>query len=480
MAGARIEIAYFNTFWLKKLKSLNDQGATIPEFNSIVPGSTPSVLANNLPNDFTVCPGGTGCTIYLPSLDASEDWYIEESRIRGGYNNTNVDYGVKAYLTEEFPAAQHRFNSLIYSGIYNSRTGVNETNQFPVGESITRSLDPAYVSIQKLYAENTNLTIFQEEKVSKALIDKDAIYSAEGQGITTAGARVIGQTVPYAGEYGISTDPGSFAQYGYRIYFTDRRRNCVCRLSRDGITEISSYGMHDYFRDELSSLSVDSVVGGFNEHTKNYIVSIQTPNSLYPNADTAYTTSAFDESVSGWPSFYKFKPELMSSLGPNFYSFYRGEIWQHYTDQSGVNNNYAQFYGVTYNSSVSIILNRKPSLVKNFKTLNYEGAAGWEAASFSTSAGDVTFPITKFVEQTSLSGLEANLFTNSFKKKENKFFANLMNNSTATAGEILWGQDSTGVKGFFSTVVMTLNNSLYPTTKSELFAVSSEYVESSY
>ena len=55
-----------------------------------------------------------------------------------------------------------------------------------------------------------------------------------------------------------------------------------------------------------------------------------------------------------------------------------------------------------------------------------------------------------------------------------------MNNSTATAGEILWGQDSTGVKGFFSTVVMTLNNSLYPTTKSELFAVSSEYVESSY
>ena len=26
----------------------------------------------------------------------SYNWYIEESRIRGGYNNTSVDFGVKA------------------------------------------------------------------------------------------------------------------------------------------------------------------------------------------------------------------------------------------------------------------------------------------------------------------------------------------------------------------------------------------------
>ena len=30
-------------------------------------------------------------------------WAIEESRIRGGYNNTSTDYGAKAYLVEEEP-----------------------------------------------------------------------------------------------------------------------------------------------------------------------------------------------------------------------------------------------------------------------------------------------------------------------------------------------------------------------------------------
>ena len=29
-------------------------------------------------------------------------WYVEEARIRGGYNNTSVDFGVKAYITEPY------------------------------------------------------------------------------------------------------------------------------------------------------------------------------------------------------------------------------------------------------------------------------------------------------------------------------------------------------------------------------------------
>ena len=216
-----LELKYFNTFWLKKLK--NVVGNT---------PSAPTVPYNNVPRAYTGVP--------------AEDWYIEESRIRGGYNNTTVDFGVKAYIAEDNPQQQNRINTLIYSGIFNSRTGVNNTNQFSVAEDITRSVDPANGSIQLLYAEDTNLIIFQEDKVSRALIDKDAIYSAEGAALTTSGMLVIGQIVPYSGEYGISKDPFSFAVYGYRKYFTDRKRNAVLRLTSNGaMVEISSYGMHD-------------------------------------------------------------------------------------------------------------------------------------------------------------------------------------------------------------------------------------------
>ena len=59
------------------------------------------------------------------------------------------------------------------------------------------------VLYKRLYAEDTNLIIFQEDKVSRALIDKDAIYSAEGGAMYTSSKLVIGQIVAYAGEYGI-------------------------------------------------------------------------------------------------------------------------------------------------------------------------------------------------------------------------------------------------------------------------------------
>ena len=197
-----LEVGYFNSFYMKRL-------ADLPIGN-----------------------GETGATNYTTPTTSivQEDWYIEESRIRGGYNNVSTDLGVKAYIVEDNDAQQRRKNSLIYSGVFNSRTGVNQSNQFSTAEETTRSVDPAGGSIQKLYAEDTNLIIFQEDKVNRALIDKDAIYSAEGSAITTTANLVIGQIVAYAGEYGISTNPESFAVYGYQKYFADRNRNAVLRL----------------------------------------------------------------------------------------------------------------------------------------------------------------------------------------------------------------------------------------------------------
>jgi len=450
-----LELKYFNTFWIKKIKSV------------VAANPQPTAPYNNVPRGYS-------------GVNA-DDWYIEESRIRGGYNNTTVDFGVKAYIAEDNPQQQNRINTMIYSGIFNSRTGVNNTNQFSVAEEITRSVDPANGSIQLLYAEDTNLIIFQEDKVSRALIDKDAIYSAEGSALTTSGRLVIGQIVPYAGEYGISKDPSSFAVYGYRKYFTDRKRNTVLRLTTNGaMVEISSYGMHDFFRDKLSALGTtrqNRIVGAFDIHTKNYVLSIQ-------NQDNSYITSNFDEDVQGWTSFYTYKPTYMLSLNSSFYSFYDGKLWLHHVQPEEGVTGYGNYYGTVTDSTVKVILNSQPSVVKNFKTINYEGATGWQLDSMIASSSDATLPINAYVAATSIDQLEQQIFSLNFKKKENKFFANLQQdltgNITPQPGEVLWGSDISGIKGFWSTVVMKLNNTTYYNIKKELFAVSSNAVESSY
>ena len=511
--AATLEVNYFSTFWLKKINSIVEvkdttgaadasTGTTITlKASNINVGAgqivtnqtTPwvgnptvtvlSVAANNQTitidlaqtvnnNDVLVFTGRADDT-YIPeafeAVDAN-DWYIEEARIRGGYNNTSVDFGVKAYIVEDTFKQQHRISSLIYSGIFNSRTGVNNTNQFSVGQDITRSADPANGSIQKLYAEDTNLIIFQEDKVSRALIDKDAIYSAEGGGSVTSSSLVIGQIVAYAGEYGISTNPKSFAVYGYRKYFTDRRRGCVLRLTTGGeIVEISGYGMHDFFRDQLTQDGITRIVGGWDNHTKNYILSIQTA--------SGYKTTSFDEGVQGWTSFFSFKPSFMFSLTSTFFSTNAGKLYSHYGSSA-----YGRFYDAPNNifpSDVTVVLNSSPSTVKVFKTVNYEGNNDWTVSSIVASSGDIALvPISKYSLPSNLTDLESEMFSNKFKRKENKYFANIINNSPATKGEILWGPSVTGIKGFFSTFKFNLDNSI--NQKRELFAVSSDTVESSY
>ena len=296
-----IEVKYFNSFILRK--TLSDSA---PDSAPMWNGSR----GDNTYNNTAIIP--------VPAAPNNVNWAVEESRIRGGYNNTSVELGVKAYLVEDNPNASRRVNSMIYSGIFNSRTGVNDTNVFSIGEDIVKSVNPANGSIQRLYAENTNLTIFQESKISKALIDKDAIYSAEGGGTVTSSNLVIGAIQPYKGNYGISRNPESFAVYGYRKYFTDKDRNAVLRLSNDGLTEISNYGMSDYFRDQLSSLdndisSVGKAIGGWDIHNKQYSLSLQPFSG-------SFSTLSFDDSVNGFPSFFTYKPDQSFSLKNNFYT----------------------------------------------------------------------------------------------------------------------------------------------------------------
>ena len=144
MAGAVIEVKYFNTFLLKQVNTTSEEPVWNGSFG--IPG-----LSNGLAGGYPVVSGVGG----------NFQWALEESRIRGGYNNTSTDYGAKAYIVEDEPQSSNRVNSLIYSGIFNSRTGINRTNVFSVAEDITKTADPANGSIQKLYAENTNLTILQ-------------------------------------------------------------------------------------------------------------------------------------------------------------------------------------------------------------------------------------------------------------------------------------------------------------------------------
>ena len=309
---------------------------------------------------------------------------VESDRVRDSFNLPQILNGVKASTTLETEyKEERRLYGLIYSGIYNSNSGLNNLNQFIQAEKITKDINPIYGSIQKLHARNSDLVTLCEDKVLKILAQKDALFNADGNTNVTATENVLGQTIPFSGEYGISTNPESFASEAYRAYFTDKVRGSVLRLSMDGLTPISDAGMSDWFKDNLKLVPPNrKIIGSYDDNKNEYNVKLEIEETKQgitgegvPGIITSYNPKVvtFKERIKGWVSFKSFiEMQNAVSMGNDYYTFYQGDVYVHHDDTVDRNT----FYGTFTESSVDVMLNENPGIIKNFNTLNYEGSQG--------------------------------------------------------------------------------------------------------
>jgi len=316
-------------------------------------------------------------------------------------------------------------------------------------------------------------------------------------------------------------------------------------LSRDGITEISGFGMRDYFKTNLKL--ADSIIGIWDNNRKKYVLSLQedlvkntftgngsdttislafsivnkdfaTVNladptnisqievfqtsrgsaALVAGVDYTYNTSTgvvtmttapsvgdevtvhlrdfaggfqtvtFDEDVNGWSSFYGYKPAFGGSMDADYYTYGINNLYKHYD----LDANRSSFYGAsTIASTVDIIFNKPASTSKYFRTINYEGNTGWSVESIVTDS-DTGSPIPAYVSTSaSAESTWQDLVVTGFKKKNNKYYSYIMNETLPQTNEISFGGDISGVKGFFNKVQLSVSS----TSQKELFAVSSEY-----
>ena len=305
---------------------------------------------------------------------------VESDRIRDDYNAPQMDNGVKASSTiAEQIKEERRKHGLIWSGIYNSTAGVNETNQFIAGEKITKDLNPIHGSIQALHNRDTQLIMFCEDKILRAVTNKDALYNADGKPQLISSNTVIGDATPYQGDFGISTNPESLVVTPYEIYFTDAVRGHVLRLTTEGIVSISDKGMKDHFGDAFSS-KVWRSLGTHDALRKEYNLSILT--KTHPS-EIPYTgtTISYSELSKGWCSFKSFIPQHGISINNGYYTFYNGHIWEHHS-----NPLYNYFYDEQFTSDITLVFNDKPATVKSFGSISYEGSQAKISAFTATDS----------------------------------------------------------------------------------------------
>ena len=175
----------------------------------------------------------------------------------------------------------------------------------------------------------------------------------------------MGQTIPFTGDYGISTNPESFASESYRAYFTDKQRGAVLRLSQDGLTPISDYGMRDWFKDALNirpgDILSDYTPGNYTQLGReiNILGSYDTRNNEY-NLKFGFSTEmmvgeqgeigkvqkivSFKEENKGWVSFKSFLDmENGISVADKYFTFKGGKAYFHNSHDVDRNTFYGQY-----------------------------------------------------------------------------------------------------------------------------------------
>ena len=354
-----------------------------------------------------------------------------------------------------------------------------------MAEKITKSLNPIYGSIQRLKTRDTNLVTFCEDKVLKVLASKDALFNADGNSNLTATDRVLGTAIPFVGDYGISKNPESMATDTYRMYFADKQRGAVLRLSGDGLTPISNVGMKTWFRENLPKC--ENIIGTYDVVNGEYNLTLSlnevhqgetvcTPAGCTVAAEPQTVT--FNEGGKAWVSFKSFVHACGESISGQYFTaplpYHRGDktasaeqdrsaeynnqlysplikIWMHHS--TAVNRN--SFYDTNFNSEIEVTFNEMPDMIKSFRAINYEGSQAVVQEFVQTTGHDVEgnsviFTDGNYYNLTGQSGWKIQSFNTDlqsgfvpeFIQKENKWF-NFIHGGVATVNNL----DTTAITG---------------------------------
>lgn len=344
-------------------------------------------------------------------------------------------------------ASLNEKNKLIYSGAFSENTGYNTLNEFNTGRGISKFLDVKYGGIQKLFSRERDIIVFQEDRVSKVLYGKNILTSPDGSGSLTQIEQVLGQDIPYSGEYGISLNPESFAQYEGRMYFTDANKGAVLRLSNDGIQPISYAGMKAFYKEFLQGNKNKYNLGGFDVRNHQYVLTMT--NSSQPLVvDNVLCNTTFSKNIS---SAYTYTFEL---------SNYPGTIDIDYTTSSEVSIN------IVYNSQLH----------------SNSGLTGSGTVSFSASQSDLDTTRLASITITPTSEALVKL-THDCPTPEIMEVVLVVVNDAEESGETIVNRHKVGADGEFKSVVDVFvgeGASALPKTTTTRFETISGYMGTGY
>jgi hypothetical protein len=317
--------------------------------------------------------------------------YVESSQISDFFESPATNRGRLHAISKE-AKQMRRFASVTYSDQYAFGSGRYNLSSFNLSLVNFNDFEGRYGKIDKLTESGESIMIFQEHKVGIVGINRTFLETLSGDDVV-ATQNFIGTPRYYSGDFGSSGYPAAIVQRFGITYYVDVRSQKVVRIGGDGITLISDKSMGSYFDEKLSvyigqpGKTEMDIVAGFDPDNDEYVLTAK-PRGTFPGFTVGY-----DHNGGQWMSFYSFVPNLYQNINDKLLSFKPGStsvLWAH---EAGTL--YNNFYATQYSSSISVISNYDPSLVKVFNAISTESTHPFSSV-VETSDQRSTIPAANF------------------------------------------------------------------------------------
>jgi hypothetical protein len=247
--------------------------------NYVVPSNQPGGVSNNDFDQDQTSALNPAIVVLNNTTNKNSDYNaycygngVESNRILDTYNEPWLKYSLRASTVIEDYEQQVKDASLTYSGLYQWSSSINRLNEFNLSTANFKNLDKNFGSVQKIYARTTDLLVLHQNKITSVLYGKNLLVDAVGGGTVASVPEVLGTQIAYPYEFGISSNPESFAVWGDTMYFSDSKRGAVLKMTNDQVLEVSRVGMSDYFRDLMKATPQFAKLGAYDPYNHNYVI----------------------------------------------------------------------------------------------------------------------------------------------------------------------------------------------------------------
>lgn len=401
-------------------------------------------------------------------------------------------------LENENTKQVRRMGAIRFSGKYALDGAMNGLRSMNAEDVVESNQDYGPISIIADFEDL--LFVAQQRKCHTRLIQKSIVQLGDGgQNIIANPNRFLDQPYYLEKENGC-INPESFARSNNTAKFFDALSGEVCQYSRqNGLVNISGFDnrynssklMDNVFKvlpQVLRQLDPEylkyhfKAYGVYDETNMEYTLSIKDvvysgsaprvkfggsgPNigdndpqfGDYPvrenvgslQAKYASITTVFTDKTTYWLGGRSYNPERYGQVAKGYVMFQDGQLWH-----AELNSLYGNFFGIQTAQTISVVMNREPSMVKDFLAWSLETDTNWEVFN-------VEVPLNKSLMRRQVSRVPQSMN----EGYERGYFGQILKDETTpnTAFPLHEGNDMAG-----ETLLFEIRNS--ESAKTQLFAI---------